>query len=178
MTFPDDQEKYIALIETSVGIGLILGPVIGSSIYALAGFSSTFFIIGGIFLLMTPTLLFLIPDSINKRDEDQQADMENNADPFTDMRQDSSQNQKVSFLKLLSTRKFLLASMGGMMANFMYCYMEPVLAFRLSEFHISEFSIGMFFCIQPISYIIVSILISWLTQHYSNRGLIIIGAFF
>ena len=33
VTFPLEQEKYIALIETSVGVGLILGPVLGSTIY-------------------------------------------------------------------------------------------------------------------------------------------------
>lgn len=90
-----------------------------------------------------------------------------------------SQTEKVSFIRLLTIRRFLLASMGGMMANFMYCYMEPVLAFRISEFdNVTSFSMGMFFAIQPISYILVSFTISWFTKHFANRGLIMIGAFF
>ena len=74
VTFPLEQEKYIALIETSVGVGLILGPVIGSTIYAFAGFSMTFFIIGGAFIILTPTLYWLLPNSINKKTHEHEND--------------------------------------------------------------------------------------------------------
>lgn len=164
------------MIETAVGVGLILGPVIGSSIYALAGFSYTFFIIGGAFIILTPLLYILIPDSINKRDNDVETDVEKRLHMYEEMKPPVEDHSKVSFCRLLTNRKFLLASMGGMMANFMYCFMEPVLAFRISEFDISPFAIGMFFSIQPISYIIVSFTISWFTKYYANRGLIMLGA--
>ena len=154
-----------------------MGPIIGSPIYASAGFSSTFFIIGGVFFLIIPILFCMIPDSVNNAYEGPQADMQNNPDPPVDIRHDLPQDQNVSLSKLLSIRLFLLASMGGMMANFMYCYMEPVLIFHLSEFHISWFSISIF-SIKPLSYMIVSILNSWLAKYFSNRELITIGAFF
>lgn len=176
MEFPNEQEKYIALIETAVGVGLILGPVLGSAIYAFAGFSSTFFIIGGVFLILTPILFCLLPDSIDRTDNPVETDVEKRLHQYEDSRPIESLGTKVSFKKLLSIRRFLLASMGGMMANILYCFMEPVLAFRLSEFDISSFQIGMFFSIQPISYIILSFSISWFTKMYSNRGLIMIGA--
>lgn len=176
MTFPDEQEKYIALIETAVGVGLILGPVLGSAIYAFSGFSMTFFIIGGVFLWQTPMLFCLIPNSINKTDHDVETGIEKLLHQYEETHSTKNNRGKVSFFKLLSTKKFILASMGGMMANFMYWFMEPVLAFRLSEFNITPFAIGMFFSIQPISYIIVSFTISWFTKYYANRGLIMIGA--
>lgn len=175
MTFPDEQEKYIALIETAVGVGLILGPVMGSSIYAFFGFSATFFLIGSVFLILTPILYNLIPNSIDQKDHIVETEIEKRIHEYEDHQLEHDKN-KVSFCKLLSTRKFIIASMGGMMANFMYCYMEPVLAFRLNEFEISQFSVGMFFSIQPISYIVLSFSISWFTKNYANRGLIMLGA--
>jgi MFS family permease len=178
MTFPEEQEKYIALIETAVGVGLILGPVIGSSIYAFAGFSWTFFIIGSVFLILTPILYILIPDSINKNDDHVETHIERKIHEFEDSQPTRNNKIKVSFFKLLTTRRFLIASMGGMMSNFMYTYMEPVLAFRISQFNVSAFQIGMFFSIQPISYIILSFTISYFTGKYANRGIIMLGALF
>ena len=178
VSFPNDQEKYIALIETAVGVGLILGPVIGSSVYAISGFSSTFFIIGGVFLFLTPILYVLIPNSIDKNENVVETDVEKRIHQYEELQPLDSTTTKVSFTKLLWTRRFLLGSMGGMMANFMYCYMEPVLAFRISQFDISSFAIGMFFSIQPISYIFVSFTISWFTKIYANRALIMGGAWF
>lgn len=145
MTFPDEQEKYIALIETAVGVGLILGPVIGSSIYAFFGFSATFFVIGIIFLFLTPLLYSLIPNSIDMQDEQVETGTEKRIHEYQDMQSQEDKESKVSFCKLLTTGRFFIASMGGMMANFMYCYMEPVLAFRISEFNVTSFQIGMFF---------------------------------
>jgi predicted MFS family arabinose efflux permease len=145
MQFPEEQEKYIALIETAVGVGLILGPVIGSSIYAFAGFGVTFFLIGGVFLILTPILYCLIPDSIDKKADKVETEVTRRIQTYEDNQSVDDRINHVSFCKLLSTRSFLIASFGGMMANFMYCYMEPVLAFRISEFNISAFSIGMFF---------------------------------
>jgi len=145
MQFPEEQEKYIALIETAVGVGLILGPVIGSSIYAFAGFGVTFFLIGGVFLILTPILYCLIPDSIDKKADKVETEVTRRIQTYEDNQSVDDRINHVSFCKLLSTRSFFIASFGGMMANFMYCYMEPVLAFRISEFNISAFSIGMFF---------------------------------
>jgi len=176
MNFPDEQEKYIALIETAVGVGLILGPVMGSAIYSLYGFSPTFFIIGALFMALTPILYLLIPNSIDMQD-DVETEIDKNIHEYEEHQSIRDKRTKVSFCKLLSTRRFIIASMGGMMANFMYCYMEPVLAFRIKEFDIANSPLGMiFFSIQPISYIIVSFTISWFTKTYSNRGLIMIGA--
>ena len=44
--YPDDKEVLIGYIEATMGIGLILGPIIGSFLYSLMGFSSTFYIYG------------------------------------------------------------------------------------------------------------------------------------
>lgn len=45
--FPEDREKYIGYVELCLGLGLMLGPVLGSAFYNLTeSFQSTFYIFG------------------------------------------------------------------------------------------------------------------------------------
>lgn len=174
MTFPNEQEKYIALMQTAIGIGLMLGPVMGTLLYVVFGFSYTFFLIGVVFLFLTFALSFLIPNSIDKKDsfetlvERRISMYEENVAPQS--------VQPISFCKLICTTRFTLAGMAGMMAVFMLCYMEPVLAFRLEELNVEPFYQGTFFSIQPVSFVILSFTITWFTDIFANRGLLMIGA--
>ena len=68
--FKDNQQKYLGYLESSMGVGLITGPMIGSAIYSLFGFEATFFVIGGIFIILAPLLFFVIPKSVNEKDQD------------------------------------------------------------------------------------------------------------
>jgi MFS family permease len=43
INFPDKKEKYISLIGASMGIGLFLGPPLGSLIYGRFGFACVFY---------------------------------------------------------------------------------------------------------------------------------------
>ena len=119
MTFPEEQEKYIAVMQTAIGTGLILGPVIGTFLYAIFGFSNTFFLIGVCFLLLTFALSFLVPSSIDKKDEQ--------VEPLTERRISMYEetikpltDESVSFGKLICTSRFILAGAGGLMAMFMF----------------------------------------------------------
>jgi MFS family permease len=175
MSFPQEQEKYIALMQTAIGSGLILGPVMGTFLYAIFGFSGTFFLIGVVFIFLTFSLSFLIPQSIDKKD-DVETPIERRMSRYEENVMVHTA-EKISFCKLITTMRFTLGGMAGMMAVFMLCYMEPVLAFRLEEFKIDAFYIGTFFSIQPISYVILSFTITWFTDIFANRGLLMAGAF-
>lgn len=41
--FPAEKEKYISYIGASMGVGLMLGPPLGSVIYAPIGFACVFY---------------------------------------------------------------------------------------------------------------------------------------
>lgn len=175
MTFPQEQEKYIAMMQTAIGSGLIIGPVMGTFLYAMFGFSNTFFLIGVCFLFLTFALSLLVPNSIDKKDEE--PIIERRLTLYEDEVQIST-DEEVSFFRLIKELKFILAGMGGMISVFMLCYMEPVLAFRLEEFNISPTYVGTFFSIQPVSYVILSFTITWFTDMFSNRGLLMFGGLF
>jgi len=50
--FPDKKEKIVGWVEALTGLGLIVGPIIGSSLYTSLGYSHTFFIYGSFLVLL------------------------------------------------------------------------------------------------------------------------------
>lgn len=69
VTFPEKQQKYLGILEASMGFGLVVGPVIGSTLYTLLGFQGTFFLVGAVFLISAISLAFIIPKTVDKTDE-------------------------------------------------------------------------------------------------------------
>ena len=68
--FPHSREIYIGYCQTAVGLGLLLGPVIGTTIFQFAGYEGTFYVLAGILCLSLLTAFFLLPVRINKYSND------------------------------------------------------------------------------------------------------------
>ena len=68
--FPHQRDIYIGYCQTAAGLGLLMGPVICTTIYGFAGYSSTFFILGGVLAGSLCTAIFLLPARINKYSND------------------------------------------------------------------------------------------------------------
>ena len=49
--YPDNKDAMIGYIEAVTGIGLILGPIIGSLLYALGGYKFIFYSFGLLFII-------------------------------------------------------------------------------------------------------------------------------
>ena len=140
-------------MQTSIGTGLIIGPVLGTFLYSMFDFKNTFFIVGSSLLLTTFILQCLIPNSIDKDGKQKISGLNYSASSYEEHIRPID-HDSVSIFDLLKIAKFTFASMSGMIALFMYAFMEPVLAFRLSELDISNLQTGLFFSIQPVSYVI------------------------
>ena len=54
--YPDEREENIGILEGGTGLGLLLGPLLGSVLYALGGYSLPFWTVGGICILLFPVL--------------------------------------------------------------------------------------------------------------------------
>lgn len=66
MEFPNQREVYIGYCQTAVGLGLLLGPVIGTTIYKFAHYEATFYILAGVLSCSLITAIFLLPARINR----------------------------------------------------------------------------------------------------------------
>lgn len=63
--FADQVNIYISYIEIVVGVGLGLGPVIGSLVYSSLNFSGTMYLFGGLNFFGLLCCVFLIPNELN-----------------------------------------------------------------------------------------------------------------
>ena len=68
--FPHQREVYIGYCQTSVGLGLLLGPVLGTTIYRFAKYELTFYILAVVLSISLCTAFFMIPNRINKYNTD------------------------------------------------------------------------------------------------------------
>jgi MFS family permease len=59
--FPHNRDVYIGYCQTAVGLGLLLGPVIGTTIFGLVKYEATFYILAGILSMSLITAIFLLP---------------------------------------------------------------------------------------------------------------------
>ena len=81
--FPDQREVYIGYCQTAVGLGLLMGPVIGTTIYGFAGYQLTFYILAAILTLSFATAIFMLPARINKYSNDKPNEVILDQNPHT-----------------------------------------------------------------------------------------------
>ena len=157
-------------------MGLIVGPIIGSSLYSLLGYAHTFFIYGSflVFLSFIVKLNFPEGETTETEDDNYQAqqsqaqygdDMSSFRNDLTPVKKVESfsdeidPEDRVSIMKLLCSARFTMAALSSALCYFTYSFMEPILAQRLVEFDLTSLQIGFFFAIWPVFYIPASVLV-------------------
>jgi MFS family permease len=61
--YPERTEEIVSWVEATTGIGLIVGPILGSALYSMFGFSKTFEYYGSFLILLGILVEFNFPDS-------------------------------------------------------------------------------------------------------------------
>lgn len=59
--YPDEVSKYIGRVELALGMGLVVGPVMSTSLYNLGGFYLPYLVFAGIFLIEFVIGIFFLP---------------------------------------------------------------------------------------------------------------------
>lgn len=161
--YHEDKDHVVAQIEAMTGVGMILGPFIGSLLYSATNFEATFSIIGtGIFLL---SLIFRLSSPDISREIAVTDGCGENSDraeitlPLTVSSHHVEEDQtvrvmeEVSIQNLMKRARFSLALLGATVCFFQYCFLEPILSPRLLEFHLSVFQVGLFFGLFSVIYV-------------------------
>lgn len=68
ITYRANQLRYLGFLESTWGIGMMIGPLIGSILYDFFGFNITFYILGSVFVIISPFLYWIIPTYVDKQD--------------------------------------------------------------------------------------------------------------
>ena len=65
--FTDDTEFYLGLCNTSLGVGLMLGPVIGVFVYSVLSYANTFYFFSALILLVGNVSVSLVPKRLDEK---------------------------------------------------------------------------------------------------------------
>ena len=60
--FPEKKDQIVGWVEALTGLGLILGPIIGSTLYGLLGYEQTFYIYGSLLIFLAVIIKINFPD--------------------------------------------------------------------------------------------------------------------
>ena len=60
--YPERKVEILGLIEAMIGLGLVIGPIIGSTLYSLFGFKGTFYVYGSFEILLGIVMRITLPD--------------------------------------------------------------------------------------------------------------------
>lgn len=58
--YPTEIERYVALAEMGAAFGLLLGPIFGSLLYSVGGYTFPFLFFGGLVFIIAPLLFILL----------------------------------------------------------------------------------------------------------------------
>lgn len=153
-----------------------MGPLLGSLLYSLGGYTFTFYSFGGIFLLFAFFIKIIFPSKIDETEQvEKMHSLSQNLIAAYDKY--NLQQENIGYIKLLKIRRYLLASLTGSIGYFLYGYIEPTLAFRLAEFSLNQMQIGLFFTIMPIFYIGTSIGVQFIPRGIQRRAIMISALF-
>ena len=88
----------------------------------------------------------------------------------------SATEETVTFLGLLWRHPvYTMSALAGTTVQFIYSFMEPILAKRLEEVDLDQVQIGWFFMILPAAYIPSAIALDYLPKRWDKRMVIIMG---
>jgi MFS family permease len=80
--YPENKESMVGFIEAVTGVGLIMGPLIGSFLYAVGGYRFIFFSFGSLFVIASFFIKVIFPstiDNIGVDAEDNSSEKENSS---------------------------------------------------------------------------------------------------
>lgn len=64
--YPDQREFMIGMLEAAAGFGMMIGPLFGTILYSIGGYSFIYYSFGSIFYVLAIGMLFLLPKSLDK----------------------------------------------------------------------------------------------------------------
>jgi len=153
--FPEKVSIYVARIELALGFGLMLGPAIGTGLYAFGGYAlpNWFFLV--VFILEFVGGILLLPGkrlSSRKKIKEEDKLKKLGLDPKEVMKKRS--HLKVSFSKLICNKGSFFALMTITIDLIEWTFLDPILTARFDDEGVNEVLSGLSFLCSSIPYTI------------------------
>ncbi|OXA36640.1 Multi-drug resistance efflux pump PmrA [Folsomia candida] len=147
---------FLGVLESLVPAGFVLGPLIGTNLYSLGGFSTPFVVVGSLFILFAAVATFLLQIK------------DNAADPENTNKCGDKEERNISLWKHPAVlTNFIAIFLTSSVITFYFASIEPFLRI---EFTTSPSVIGFVFAGSGLLYSAFSVVASLLTVAVGSSG--------
>lgn len=156
--FPNDQATILSLLETSFGLGLILGPTLGGWLYEIGDYTLPFFSLG-CFLILGALINFAVCFTQEQAPHD-------------------PKERQAQYLKILASPGIILDALSVVTSLTFIGYNAATLEPHLRQFELSVMTVGSLFIITGAIYAITTPLWGKLCKYSDTRLLCLVGCIF
>lgn len=90
--YPDNKDAMVGYIEAVTGVGLILGPLIGSFLYAVGGYKFIFLSFGSLFILSSFFIKNIFGENIDRVSGNQNSEQRSTKEVIANVRTSNNFN--------------------------------------------------------------------------------------
>jgi len=154
-----DRMEIVLGIQNSVaGVGMLVGPIIGSALYTLGGFGCIFYTYGTVFLCILPCAYYLLP-----------------ADKAYEEPESKVKIHRLICNRVLPTQTIVTDGLVVVMAMLAITFLEPVLSDHLHSFDLSTATVGLLFAVPTASYAVAVVILSKLPEEIDRKVWMLTG---
>ncbi|XP_068762780.1 MFS-type transporter SLC18B1-like isoform X1 [Montipora capricornis] len=155
--FPKNVGSITGAVETFIGIGHCLGPVLGGFLYEVGDFKLPFIVMGSVTLAVLPLLMI----ALYKRDRESS---------------EESLMQSISILETVRIPGIFMLSLCSVTIALSFSYIDPILEPYLKKLGQSPVMIGLMFFLYSGVYALLAPVIGWIgDKKECYRGMLLIG---
>jgi len=155
--FPKSVATVFALVETFFGVGLVVGPSIGSCLFHLGGFPLPFLVLGGAMIIQSSVSVVILYMMNMKSDV-------------------ITETPNVGFKEALLIPRVLLATLAVFTASLSIGFLMTTLEQYISRFETSTLDVGLFFMVYGLSYACPNPFWGLISDKSSPRLVMLVGS--
>jgi len=120
-------------VESAIGFGLMIGPVIGQALFSLLDFEFTFYCTSAILVIPMILTITMVPARLNKPRE--------RTDSMTSS-QRREKDRKITLKMMFTNQRVVMACVSSIMAMVIMLFYDTIYSDRLIEIGVSEHLVG------------------------------------
>jgi MFS family permease len=141
--FQSEIAKYIAYIEIAVGLGVALGPTVGSVVYTFYQYEKTMYFFGFVNLVGLLTCAAFIPNSMNKTASAVETfEIESGINEENSMAQKTQKQKELGILSILKNKDSAFAAIMLLIGSFDLCFFSGFLAIEFVKHGLNKNNVG------------------------------------
>lgn len=158
--------KYIGYVEISVGVGLGLGPTIGSIIFTYSDYQWTMYAFGAINFFALILCMVLIPSVLNNSaSEEEIEEYEDDYEDYMSQYKGKKDRLKISAWTILSDKSTVFALLICMVGTFNITYWSGFVSLELQQMGMNPNNVGYVLGAQSVTYIVACLVYPYTIEH-------------